>query len=85
MYFSEDDIQVLIFVLYCRGAILACTIPWIKSLLLTHSSEIMSQESSLLALNSMYQVRNYLFYCAAVLASCHGSSVRDTDHKANYW
>ncbi|KAH0864007.1 hypothetical protein HID58_081218 [Brassica napus] len=45
-------------ILQSRGAVLACTIPWIKSLLLTHSSGIMSQESSLLALNSMYQVRN---------------------------
>ncbi|KAL1203541.1 hypothetical protein V5N11_033402 [Cardamine amara subsp. amara] len=43
-------------ILQSRGAILACTIPWIKSLLLTHSSGIMSQESSLLALNSMYQL-----------------------------
>ncbi|ESQ35259.1 hypothetical protein EUTSA_v10008433mg [Eutrema salsugineum] len=43
-------------ILQSRGAILACTIPWIKSLLLTHSSGIMSQESSLLALNSIYQL-----------------------------
>ncbi|CAF2108954.1 unnamed protein product [Brassica oleracea var. botrytis] len=43
-------------ILQSRGAVLACTIPWIKSLLLTHSSGIMSQESSLLALNSMYQL-----------------------------
>ncbi|CAH8374862.1 unnamed protein product [Eruca vesicaria subsp. sativa] len=40
----------------CKGAVLACAIPWIKCLLLTHSSGIMSQESSLLALNSMYQL-----------------------------
>ncbi|XP_056858362.1 uncharacterized protein LOC108835503 [Raphanus sativus] len=43
-------------ILQSRGAVLACAIPWIKSLLLTHSSGIMSQESSLLALNSMYQL-----------------------------
>ncbi|KFK43805.1 hypothetical protein AALP_AA1G175000 [Arabis alpina] len=43
-------------ILQSRGAIVACTIPWIKSLLLTHSSGLMSQESSLLALNSMYQL-----------------------------
>ncbi|CAN8305109.1 unnamed protein product [Cochlearia groenlandica] len=43
-------------ILQSRGAILACTIPWIKCLLLTHSSGIMSQESSLLALNSIYQL-----------------------------
>ncbi|XP_010497118.1 PREDICTED: WD repeat-containing protein 43 [Camelina sativa] len=43
-------------ILQSRGAILACTLPWIKSLLLTHSSGIMSQESSVLALNTMYQL-----------------------------
>ncbi|KAJ0247964.1 WD repeat protein [Hirschfeldia incana] len=43
-------------ILQSRGAVLACAIPWIKCLLLTHSSGIMSQESSLLALNSMYQL-----------------------------
>ncbi|CAH2037517.1 unnamed protein product [Thlaspi arvense] len=43
-------------ILQSRGAILACAIPWIKCLLLTHSSGIMSQESSLVALNSMYQL-----------------------------
>uniref|UniRef100_A0A0D3CAH5 Small-subunit processome Utp12 domain-containing protein n=1 Tax=Brassica oleracea var. oleracea TaxID=109376 RepID=A0A0D3CAH5_BRAOL len=43
-------------ILQSRGAVLACAIPWIKCLLLTHSSGIMSQESSVLALNSMYQL-----------------------------
>ncbi|CAG7868996.1 unnamed protein product [Brassica rapa] len=43
-------------ILQSRGAVLACAVPWIKSLLLTHSSGIMSQESSVLALNSMYQL-----------------------------
>ena len=56
----EADLKVVIFIIYCRGAVLACAVPWIKSLLLTHSSGIMSQESSVLALNSMYQVRNCL-------------------------
>ncbi|KAL0723551.1 hypothetical protein Bca4012_038150 [Brassica carinata] len=43
-------------ILQSRGAVLACAIPWIKCLLLTHSTGIMSQESSFLALNSMYQL-----------------------------
>ncbi|CAN7041198.1 unnamed protein product [Brassica oleracea var. botrytis] len=43
-------------ILQSRGAVLACAIPWIKCLLLAHSSGIMSQESSVLALNSMYQL-----------------------------
>jgi len=41
-----------------RGSILACALPWLRSLLLQHSTGIMSQESSLLALNSLYQVKN---------------------------
>ncbi|KAG7597142.1 Small-subunit processome Utp12 [Arabidopsis suecica] len=49
-------LNALLPILQSRGAILACAIPWIKSLLLTHSSGIMSQESSLLALNTMYQL-----------------------------
>ncbi|CAN8293263.1 unnamed protein product [Cochlearia groenlandica] len=49
-------LKSLLPILQSRGAVLACAIPWIKSLLLTHSSGIMSQESSLLALNSMYQL-----------------------------
>ncbi|MCD9637614.1 hypothetical protein HAX54_020992 [Datura stramonium] len=36
-------------------AVLACGLPWLQSLLLQHASGIMSQESSLLALNSLYQ------------------------------
>lgn len=43
-----------------RGAVLACALPWLRSLLLQHASGIMSQESSLLALNSLYQVRRLL-------------------------
>ncbi|KAG2319847.1 hypothetical protein Bca4012_053900 [Brassica carinata] len=49
-------LNCLLPILQSRGAVLACAIPWIKCLLLTHSSGIMSQESSLLALNSMYQL-----------------------------
>jgi len=79
--FAEADLSNREFntFLLCRGAILACTIPWIKSLLLTHSSGIMSQESSLLALNTMYQVRQCLFLLYG--CACHGGSVRDTDQK----
>lgn len=45
-----------------RGAVLACALPWLKSLLLQHSSSIMSQESSLAALNSLFQVRGFLLF-----------------------
>lgn len=48
---------MLIMVLFLdRGAVLACALPWLRSLLLQHASGIMSQESSLLALNSLYQL-----------------------------
>ncbi|GAB2302196.1 hypothetical protein Dimus_036213, partial [Dionaea muscipula] len=41
---------------YHEGAIVACAIPWLRSLLLKHASFFMSQESSLVALNSLYQL-----------------------------
>ncbi|KAK4590440.1 hypothetical protein RGQ29_020841 [Quercus rubra] len=49
-------LQSLISIMQSRGAILACALPWLRSLLLQHASGIMSQESSLIALNSLYQV-----------------------------
>lgn len=39
-----------------RGAVLACALPWLRRLLLQHASGIMSQEASLVALNSLYQL-----------------------------
>ncbi|GAB2302194.1 hypothetical protein Dimus_036211 [Dionaea muscipula] len=41
---------------YHSCAIVACAIPWLRSLLLQHASFFMSQESSLVALNSLYQL-----------------------------
>ncbi|XP_017985262.1 PREDICTED: U3 small nucleolar RNA-associated protein 5 isoform X2 [Theobroma cacao] len=49
-------LQSLISIIQSRGAVLACALPWIKSLLLQHASGIMSQASSLRALNSLYQI-----------------------------
>ncbi|GMH15386.1 hypothetical protein Nepgr_017227 [Nepenthes gracilis] len=46
----------LIFIVQSRGAVLVCALPWLRSLLLQHASRIMSQESSLVALNSLYQL-----------------------------
>ncbi|KVH98017.1 Small-subunit processome, Utp12 [Cynara cardunculus var. scolymus] len=48
-------LESLISMIQSRGAVIACALPWLKSLLLQHSSSIMSQESSLIALNSLYQ------------------------------
>ncbi|TQD93588.1 hypothetical protein C1H46_020796 [Malus baccata] len=49
-------LQSLISIIQSRGAILACALPWLRSLLLQHASGILSQESSLSALNSLYQL-----------------------------
>ncbi|XP_010537978.1 PREDICTED: WD repeat-containing protein 43 isoform X2 [Tarenaya hassleriana] len=56
---SSDVLKLLnslLPIIQSRGALLACAIPWIKSLLLKHTGGIMSQESSLQALNTMYQL-----------------------------
>ncbi|XP_071712272.1 uncharacterized protein [Rutidosis leptorrhynchoides] len=49
-------LESLISVIQSRGALLSCALPWLKSLLLQHSSSIICQESSLVALNSLYQL-----------------------------
>ncbi|XP_062015322.1 uncharacterized protein LOC133731894 [Rosa rugosa] len=49
-------LQSLISLIESRGAILACALPWLRSLLLQHASGIVSQASSLSALNSLYQL-----------------------------
>lgn len=53
-----------------RGAVLACAVPWLRNLLLQHASGIMSQESSLLALNSLFQVRGGYFIVENVSNIC---------------
>ncbi|PON67402.1 Small-subunit processome, Utp [Parasponia andersonii] len=49
------QLRYLVSVIQSRGAVLACALPWLRCLLLQHASGIMSQEYSLLALNSLYQ------------------------------
>ncbi|GAB4844702.1 hypothetical protein Ancab_038104 [Ancistrocladus abbreviatus] len=39
-----------------RGAVVVCALPWLRSLLLQHASRIVSQESSLVVLNSLYRL-----------------------------
>ncbi|CAO1939665.1 unnamed protein product [Urochloa humidicola] len=39
-----------------RGAVLVCLLPWLQSLLSRHMSSIVSQDSSLSLLNSLYQL-----------------------------
>ncbi|XP_068307413.1 uncharacterized protein [Pyrus communis] len=53
-------LQSLICIIQLRGAILASALPWLRSLLLQHPSGIVSQESSLSALNSIYQVIDHV-------------------------
>ncbi|ESW07725.1 hypothetical protein PHAVU_010G153600 [Phaseolus vulgaris] len=63
----------LISIIESRGAILACALPWLKYLLLQHASGILSQESSLKALNSLYQLiesRVSTFKSVIQLSSC---------------
>ncbi|XP_030547879.1 WD repeat-containing protein 43 [Rhodamnia argentea] len=49
-------LQFLISIVESRGAVLVCALPWLRRLLLQHSSGIVSQEASLAALNSLYQL-----------------------------
>ncbi|KAL3641201.1 hypothetical protein CASFOL_016169 [Castilleja foliolosa] len=49
-------LQSLVVIIQLRGAVLACALPWLKSLVLLHAGSIMSQDSSLAALNSIYQL-----------------------------
>ncbi|XVF29587.1 hypothetical protein REPUB_Repub15cG0134800 [Reevesia pubescens] len=66
-------LQSLVSIIQSRGAVLACALPWIKSLLLQHASGIMSLESSLLALNSLYQLiesRVSTFESVLQISSC---------------
>ncbi|XP_057514441.1 uncharacterized protein LOC130796154 isoform X3 [Actinidia eriantha] len=63
----------LISLIHSRGAVLVSALPWLRSLLLQHASGIMSQESSLIALNSLYQLiesRVSTFHPAFQLSSC---------------
>ncbi|PSS17879.1 WD repeat-containing protein [Actinidia chinensis var. chinensis] len=63
----------LISLIHSRGAVLASSLPWLRSLLLQHASVVMSQESSLIALNSLYQLiesRVSTFHPALQLSSC---------------
>uniref|UniRef100_A0A7C8YU27 Small-subunit processome Utp12 domain-containing protein n=2 Tax=Opuntia streptacantha TaxID=393608 RepID=A0A7C8YU27_OPUST len=46
----------LISMIQSRGAVLACAVPWLRSLLVLHLSRIMSQESSLVSLNSLSEL-----------------------------
>ncbi|KAF9588841.1 hypothetical protein IFM89_016779 [Coptis chinensis] len=49
-------LDFLISIVQSRGAVVVCALPWLKSLLLQHASAIIFQDSSIRALNSLYQI-----------------------------
>ncbi|KAH6782608.1 WD repeat protein [Perilla frutescens var. frutescens] len=66
-------LKSLVPIIQLRGAVLACSLPWLRSLLLQHASSIMSHESSLAALNSLFQLiesRVSTFNHTLQLSSC---------------
>lgn len=68
-------LQSLISIIQSRGAILACALPWLRCLLLQHASGIMSQESSLVVLNTLYQLIESR--CSTFMSALQLSSVLD--------
>ncbi|CAD5176993.1 unnamed protein product, partial [Musa acuminata subsp. malaccensis] len=66
-------LKCLLFMAESRGAVLVCALPWIRILLCQQASSIMSQESSIRILNSLYQLidsRISTFGSALQLSSC---------------
>ncbi|CAL9117471.1 unnamed protein product, partial [Musa textilis] len=66
-------LKCLLLMAESRGAILVCALPWIRILLCQQASSIMSQESSIRILNSLYQLidsRISTFGSALQLSSC---------------
>ncbi|KAK9141646.1 hypothetical protein Syun_011046 [Stephania yunnanensis] len=66
-------LRSLIPIIQSRGARVVCALPWLRNLLLQHASVIISQESSLVELNSLYQLiesRVSTYRSALQLANC---------------
>uniref|UniRef100_A0A0E0FEQ8 Small-subunit processome Utp12 domain-containing protein n=1 Tax=Oryza meridionalis TaxID=40149 RepID=A0A0E0FEQ8_9ORYZ len=55
-------LKFFILLMQSRGAVLVSLLPWLQSLLSQHMSSIVSQESSLLLLNSLYHLSTCLDY-----------------------
>ncbi|KAG8056028.1 hypothetical protein GUJ93_ZPchr0001g29547 [Zizania palustris] len=49
-------LKFFVLLIQSRGAKMVCLLPWLQALLCRHMSSIVSQESSLLLLNSLYQL-----------------------------
>jgi len=66
-------LKSLILLMQSRGSVLVCLLPWLQTLLGRHMSSIVSQESSLLLLNSLYQLidaRTSTFDLARKMSTC---------------
>ncbi|XP_047050433.1 uncharacterized protein LOC124655610 [Lolium rigidum] len=78
-------LKSLILLMQSRGSVLACLLPWLQSLLSRHMSSIVSQESSLVLLNSLYQLidaRTSTFSSSLKLSTCldyHFSEIGDDE------
>ncbi|KAK1625873.1 hypothetical protein QYE76_000188 [Lolium multiflorum] len=78
-------LKSLILLMQSRGSVLACLLPWLQSLLSRHMSSIVSQESSLVLLNSLYQLidaRTSTFASSLKLSTCldyHFSELGDDE------
>ncbi|CAM0948594.1 unnamed protein product [Alopecurus aequalis] len=78
-------LKSLILLVQSRGSVLVCLLPWLQSLLSRHMSSIVSQESSLLLLNSLYQLidaRTSTFASALKMSTCldyHFSEIGDDE------
>ncbi|KAL0924263.1 hypothetical protein M5K25_005079 [Dendrobium thyrsiflorum] len=66
-------LKSLLSMIELRGTVLVRALPWLRSLLSQHASSIASQESSLLILNSLYQLiesRTSTYQSALQLSKC---------------
>uniref|UniRef100_A0ACD5ZXS7 Uncharacterized protein n=1 Tax=Avena sativa TaxID=4498 RepID=A0ACD5ZXS7_AVESA len=78
-------LKSLILLMQSRGSVLVCLLPWLQTLLGRHMSSIVSQESSLLLLNLLYQLidaRTLTFASSLKMATCldyHFSEIGDDE------
>ncbi|XP_020157144.1 uncharacterized protein [Aegilops tauschii subsp. strangulata] len=78
-------LKSLISLMQSRGSVLVCLLPWLQALLSRHMSSIVSQDSSLLLLNSLYQLidaRTSTFASSLKLSTCldyHFSEICDDE------
>lgn len=78
-------LKSLILLMQSRGSVMVCLLPWLQALLSRHMSSIVSQESSLLLLNSLYHLidaRTSTFASALEVSTCldyHFSEICDDE------